>query len=244
MTARGAQALAGLGVLSVVIAACGPPGAAPTDPTWADVAPVVRGECVGCHGWTASDRPADPTTGIHPPNTGGSVRLDFFDVTSATCGDAALAVDPTVTFAGSPGEAAQIANDVVPGPGARWPRMPLQPSPALPNFEVDTLTRWAADPVKGPPPPTNRPPTIDVSQMPATADTQLAFTAVTDDPDGDSVLGVIEVGDLTFLMNRPGSFAVAFDTSGFPSGVVHPTAVLCDGWVSRMVDLGPVQIQH
>lgn len=243
MTTREPAALATLAVVAT-LAACGPSDAVPAHPTWADVAPIVRGECGSCHGWTASDRPADPATGVHPPNTGGSVRLDFFDVTSEVCGDAALAVDPSVAFGGSPGTAAEVAGDVEPSPGARWPRMPPQPSPALPSFEVETLERWAAAPVKGPPPSGNRPPTIAVSGLPASAGGALGFTAIIDDPDGDSVVGVVELENLVFLMNRPGSFAVRFDTSTVPSGVVHPTAVLCDGWTNLTADLGPVLVEH
>jgi hypothetical protein len=239
MTSRDAALLA-----AITLAACGPSGAAPAHPTWADVAPITRGECGSCHGWTASDRPADPATGIHPPNTGGNLRLDFFDVTPEACGDAALAADPAVVYGGSPGVATQIAGDVDPSAGARWPRMPLQPSPALPSFEVDTLERWASDPVKGPPPPGNRPPTIVVSALSSSADATLGFTAIIDDPDGDSVVGVVELGNLVFLMNRPGSFAVRFDTSAMPAGVVHPVAMLCDGWTNITTDLGPVLVQH
>ena len=227
----------------MVAGGCGPTSVAPLHPTWADVAPVLRGECDSCHGWTASDRLSD-ATGAHPANTGGSLRLDFFDVTQDVCGDAALAVDPGVSLAGAPAVGLQIATDVVARQSARWPRMPPQPSPALPGWEVETLERWAAAPVKGPPPPGNRPPTISVSQLPWEADRTLSFTAIIDDPDGDSVVGVIEIGGLTFLMNRPGSFAVRFDASGWTAGVLHPTAVLCDGWTRLVADLGPVTIQH
>ena len=40
--------------------------------------------------------------------------------------------------------------------------------------------------------------------FPVTANAELAFTAIIDNPDGDSVLGVIEGTDFGFLMNRPG----------------------------------------
>ena len=230
-------------LLLLVAGGCGPTAVAPLHPTWADVAPVLRGECDSCHGWTASDRPSD-ANGVHAANTGGSLRFDFFDVPSDVCGDAALAVEPGVSLAGAPAVGSQIATDVVARQNARWPRMPPQPSPALPAWEVETLERWAAAPVKGPPPPGNRPPTIGVSQLPSEADRTLSFTAIIDDPDGDSVVGVIEIGGLTFLMNRPGSFAVRFDASGWPAGVLHPTAVLCDGWTRLVTDLGPVTIQH
>ena len=75
-------------------------------------------------------------------------------------------------------------------------------------------------------------------------DQQLAFTAILDDPDGDSVIGVVEVPGLELLMNRPGSFDVAFDSSGWPPGPIYPIAVLCDGWTSTTVELGPIVVQH
>lgn len=243
-------------LLAATLAACGPSNAVPDRPTWGDVAPILRGQCGSCHGWTAGARvcpgfgtpDVDPAcvnwTGGERPGTGGAVRFDFYDVTPDVCGDAALALEPGVSLAGSAAVAAQIATDIVPQPGARWPRMPPRPSPALPDWQLETLTRWTAQPSKGPPPVGNRPPTIAVSQLPARADRQLTFTAVIDDPDADSVIGVIEVQGVAFPMPRPGSFAVTLDASAWPAGTVRPTAVLCDGWVRRTVDLGPIEIQH
>ena len=224
-------------------AGCAAVPSAPPHPTWVDVAPILRGECGGCHGWTAQDLPPN-AVGVRPENTGGSLRFDFYDVTADVCGAAALAVDPGVSFAGSPVATVQMETDVVPQNGARWPRMPPQPSPALPGWQIETLERWAANPVKGPAPPGNRPPTITVSDMPSAVDAQLAFTAIIDDPDGDSALGVIEVGGTAFLMDRPGSFNVQLDSSAWAPGQVHPTAVLCDGWAMSTTDLGPVEVQR
>jgi len=230
------------GVLAILIVGCGAP-AVPAHPAWADVQPIIRGNCVGCHGWTASDRPPN-AAGVHPPNTGGGLRLDFYDVTEAVCGDAALAWDPTVPLAGSGVVASQIADDLVVKPGAQVPRMPPEPYPSLQDWELQTIERWTSNPVKGLPSASNRPPTIATNRLPATVDRQLAFTAILDDPDGDSVIGVIEVPGFDLLMNRPGSFDVAFDTSSWPSGPVYPIAVLCDGWTSTTVELGPIIVQH
>jgi hypothetical protein len=210
---------------------CEDPAPVPKHPTWADVAPILRGQCGGCHGYTAHE-------------TGGGFRFDFYDAVPDVCGDAALAMDSNMILAGSPLGANQIAADVVARPGERWPRMPPQPSPALPDNERETLERWAAQAVKGPPPAGDRPPTIAVSQFPAMADQRLEFTAVIDDPDGDSVIGVIEIGEQAFVMNRPGSFAVSFDSSQWNAGSTRVTAVLCDGWSSVKTDLGPIEIRH
>jgi len=210
---------------------CSSTPAEPQNPTWADVAPILRGECVSCHGWTA-------------PTTGGGYRFDFYDLTKAVCGDAALALGSGVVLAGSAQSATQIETDVLVQKGASWPRMPPQPSPALPDWERDAIERWAGQPVKGPPPPSNRPPTIVVGDYPAVAGNALAFTAIIDDPDGDSAVGVIEVNGLAFLMNRAGSFDVRFDSSGWPAGPQSVSAVLCDGWTSATIPLGSVQIHH
>jgi hypothetical protein len=220
------------GVASVLGAlGCSSAPAEPQNPTWANVAPILRGECDSCHGWTA-------------PTTGAGFRFDFYDVTKDVCGDAALAFGAGAVLAGSTLASTQIGTDVVTSKGASWPRMPPQPSPALPDWERDTIERWAAQPVKGPPPPGNRPPSVMVSGYPAVAAKELAFTAIIDDPDGDSTIGVIEVNGLAFLMNRPGSFDVRFDSSSWSAGAQPVRAVLCDGWTSATYDLGPVQIQH
>lgn len=255
MSARGGLARGGLALLAGVLG-CGASHDVPEHPTYAEVAPILRGQCGSCHGWTAGVRvcPGFGTPEIEPncrnwkggdrPGTGGGLRFDFFDVTPEICGNAALALDGSVSLAGSPAVAAQIATDLVPEAGATWPSMPPRPSPALPDWQLETLARWAAQPTKGPPPSGNRPPTIAVSQLPLRADGQLAFTAVIDDPDGDSVVGVIEAGGVAFPMARSGSFSVRLDATSWPAGTMRPVAVLCDGWTRATIDLGPIEIQH
>jgi hypothetical protein len=211
--------------------ACSGPPAIPAAPTWADVQPILRGQCDGCHGSTAKD-------------TGSSYRLDLYEASSSVCGEASLAIDSSVLLAGFPSVPGLIRTDILPPHGGGPPRMPPAPAPALPDWQITTLDRWITAPVKGPAPAANRAPTISTSQLPATADRTFSFTAVLDDPDGDPVIGVIEVAGLAFLMNRPGSFAVAFDSSAWPTGTLRPVAVLCDGWTKATYDLGPVQVKH
>ena len=67
---------------------------------------------------------------------------------------------------------------------------------------------------------------------------------VIDDPDGDSAIGVVEANGYAFLMNRPGSFEVSFDSATWPNGPVAVKAVLCDGWTNASYDLGAVQIRN
>lgn len=221
--------LAGLCLLAAP--ACSGPPAIPAAPTWADVQPILRGQCDGCHGSTAKQ-------------TGSSYRLDLYEASSTVCGDASLAIDNTVLLAGYPQVPPQIRMDIVHPSGGGPPRMPPAPAPALPDWQLTTLDRWITSPVKGPAPTDNHAPTISTSQLPASADHDFAFTAVLDDQDGDPVIGVIEVAGFAFLMNRPGSFAVDFDSSAWPAGTLRPVAVLCDGWTKATYDLGPVQIKH
>ena len=217
-------------VVTGLAAGCSATPLVPADPTWADVAPIFRGQCNSCHGWTAKE-------------TGSSYRFDFFDMTAEACGDAALALDKGLVLAGSPLATGQIGPDITPQPSG-WARMPAPPSPALPAWERDTLSRWAARPSKGMAPSANLAPTLEVSGYPAAADQSLAFTVVLSDPDDDAALGVIEVNGLAFLMNRTGSFDVVFDSSSWSAGPQTIRAILCDGWAKTQYDFAPVQVTH
>ena len=93
----------------------------PEMPAWADVAPIFRGECNGCHGWNAGQ-------------TGGGFRFDFFEVNQTNCGDAALALGTGPLLAGSPLATPYIKSDVVTQAGLMWPRMPPQPGPCAPEL--------------------------------------------------------------------------------------------------------------
>jgi hypothetical protein len=219
-------------LLGAAVSGCSSPPVLPANPTWEDVAPIFRGECNSCHGYTAAQ-------------TGASYRFDFFDMTTDTCGDAVMALDKGLFLAGSALVAKDVKTDVVPQGGAQWPRMPPQPSPALPDWERNAIEAWAGQPVKGSPPPGNRPPTLDLYDYPATADKTLTFTAVLSDPDDNAALGVIEVNGLaTLQMNRTGSFAVSFDSSSWPTGPQSVKVVLCDGWAKAEYYLSTVQIAH
>ena len=131
-------------------------------------------------------------------------------MTDAVCGEAAAAMDLPALAAAS---AELIADDVTPTVGRR-PKMPPAPAPVLSDWERETLQRWADAPVKGPPPPGNRAARIRINRLPATATSQLSFVATTEDPDNDSVVGVIRLGDLTVKMDHPGTFAVRFNLAG------------------------------
>jgi hypothetical protein len=219
----------GLALCALLGAACSGPPSVPAHPTWADVAPILHGECTWCHGSTASA-------------TGGGYRLDFFDMTSDVCGEAAQAI-PRATILAST-SATSIETDVTPPQDGVRSRMPPAPAPPLPDWERLALVRWATQPAKGAPPAGNRPPTITISHVPVSADHRLTFTAVLDDPDGEPAVGVIKIAGVLFAMDRSGAFSVDLDSSTWPAGPQRLTAVLCDGWTKAIYDLGPVTIQH
>jgi hypothetical protein len=222
-------ALAALSLVSVFLAACTGAPAVPEYPTWADVAPILQGECNHCHGSTAH------VTASQGPAT---YRFDFFDMNDAVCGDAAAAMDVPALAAASAG---LIKRDITPFGGGR-PRMPPAPGPVLQDWERETISRWADAPIKGPPSPDNRRPTIVVNHLPSSAKNQVSFVATTDDPDNDSVIGVITLDNMVFRMTHAGSFTVQFDLSGMTAGTYRINTVLCDGWGSREIDLGPIDV--
>jgi hypothetical protein len=213
---------------ALVLGGCGDKPAAPEHPTWADVLPIIRGQCAHCHGVTA-------------PTTGSAYRLDFYDMTADVCGQAARALPGGILAAAA---APSIITDVTPPADGSHARMPPAPAPGLHDWERETLLRWAAQPVKGPPPDGNHTPTISVSGLPRMVDKSLRFGALLDDADGDPVVGVLEIAGVAFAMPSSGSFAVDIPAQGWPAGPQRLTAVLCDGWVSAPFDLGPIDVKH
>jgi hypothetical protein len=204
-------------------------------PTWADVEPILRGNCTSCHGATAS------VTGA--AQGGMAYRLDFYDMTASACGAAAT------VLGGQPlahSWAALIGSDVT-SPGSGWrPRMPPAPASSLPDWERDTLVRWAAeaDPAKGEARRDNRRPDIQLVAATAVADKRLDFTAIISDADGEAVVGVIKVGDVSLPTDHAGAFSTGLDTSTWAAGVYPISAVLCDGWDDVTYQLGNLQVAH
>jgi hypothetical protein len=211
---------------------CGGPPRVPEHPTWADVEPIVRAECTHCHGPTARE------TG----SSGALVyRFDFYDMTPSTCGDAAAALAPQGMALGW---ALLIRSAVEPPASGGRARMPPAPAPSLATWERETLLRWAADPRRGVPQPGNARPDIQLDAPSGIADTGLSFSAAIEDPDGEPVVGVLNIGDVALLMDRPGVFAADLDTRTWPAGRYPISASLCDGWDVVSYQLGNVQIMH
>jgi len=197
-------------------------------PTWREVEPIVRGSCTQCHGANAA-------------RAGSSYRFDFFDMSSDVCGEAATVLD------GQPlahGLSTLMAADVTP-PGSGWrPRMPPAPGTELTDWQRTTIERWAKNPTRGLPPPNDHRPEIRISGDSAVGDKSLSLSVVVSDADGESVVGVLTIGEQRLLMDRPGAFTGTVDTSAWPNGIYPVSAVLCDGWDNVTYQLGNAQIKH
>lgn len=216
-----------------VFAGCSGPSDVPEKPTWADIQPILSGSCNHCHGSTAA------VTGSQGPAV---YRFDFFDLADGSCGEAAAAIDlPAMALA----SASRMKDSIASINGVR-PRMPPAPAPLLSDWERDTLDKWsrAREPIKGAAPRNNRLPGLQVLKFPAKADGTVAFTVILDDPDGDSVIGVIKGGDTLVKLDRSGAFSVSVDSTGWTNGRQKLTAVLCDGWANASYDVGEVEIAH
>jgi hypothetical protein len=208
-------------------AACGPSDP-PENPGWADVEPIMRGACSGCHGSSAQ-------------TTGNGFRFDFYDMTADPCGEAA-GVLAGVSLARA--QADHIARAITTtDPGVR-PSMPPVPAPYLADNEWLTLLRWTANPIKGDKPPQNRAPQISIEGTSLTADQVLDVNVVVHDPDGDPVVGIVKIGDQVGKIDRAGAFSARWDTSSWPAGAVTMSAVLCDGWSQVSADLQQISIHH
>jgi len=201
-------------------------------PTWAEVEPIVRTECLSCHGGSA------PSTGSA---LGVTYRFDFFDLTQTVCGDAASAVQGARFAAAA---SSQIAFDITSDDPSIRPKMPPEPSPWLADWEWQTLLRWTHDPQKGPPRPGNRPPTLKVTSPDRTIIGWFRLSVDLEDPDGDSAVGVLQIGDAMLTMDRPGAFSIEVDGSQWPRGDVMVSATVCDGWSKATYDQSTLGTFH
>jgi hypothetical protein len=204
----------------------------PEHPTWADVEPILRADCLQCHGGSA------PITA----SAGNRIyRFDFFDLTADVCGEAAAAVDLPTFAAGS---SALIANAITSIDRSVRPRMPPAPSPSLGDWEWRTLLRWTDNPSRGLAPTSNHPPVVQIRAETLFADKRWSIWAIVEDPDGEAAVGLLTVGDFQLKMDRPGAFIIDIDTSRWPAGEVPVHAVACDGWTNVDYALGTITVQH
>jgi hypothetical protein len=213
-----------LGCLGVGGAGCSAPDV-PQHPTWVQVEPILRARCASCHGASA-------------PLTGNGVRFDFYDMNADLCGDAAKALDPNIQLGGALAVPIWNAITTTPDRPTTRPRMPPEPASYLAEWEWKTVRDWVDDEApKGQRPYNNGAARIQLYGNLASADQSLDLTAVVEDPDGDPVVGVLNIGDpnnggLVLKMDRAGAFSATIDTSGWAAGPRAISTVLCDGWSS------------
>jgi hypothetical protein len=216
---------------------------APENPTWANVQPILAGQCTHCHGANADRLGAE--------RTGGGLRFDFYDMKvdddmpMGVCGEATsvLGAGKNLAFdhAGDIWESITTTDDL---PNAR-PAMPPPPAPYLADWEWRTLQRWVdGGAMKGELPPSNRPPRFRLYHDSGPADQTLDITAVIEDPDGDPIVGVLMFGDARLNMDRGGAYSATLDTSSWPAGERPITAVLCDGWSNVTYAVGTLTVNH
>jgi len=221
-----ARALALASAAGWLVAGCSPAPAVPQHPTWSDVEPILRAECGGCHGGSAE---------VTGSARGVTYRLDFYDVNREVCGDATAALDG-VRFAAA--SSSQIAADLTSLDASVRPRMPPLPAPWLADWEWKTLLLWARDPVRGSAPAGNHLPGVRITSPSRVVKRWFTLSVVLEDPDGESAVGVLTIGDVTLRMDRPGAFSIGIDAAQWGLGRVTVQAVVCDGWGHAAYDLG------
>lgn len=185
-----------------------------------DIAPILAANCVRCHGVPAI---GGATSGF---------RLDTFDsyVVQSTGPDLAF-VGGAAMF--SPVSAVRVASEDAPMP----PRFPLD------DDQIEILTAWAGNPVRGEPRPGNRAPTATLITTSPAAGGLLIELAVRD-ADPDLVGGVLRAfgpaGMVPVALLHDGDNRV---TVRLEPGSYRLEAALDDGGAETTINLGDVSVE-
>jgi hypothetical protein len=200
--------------------------AAPAQPTWADVAPVLAAQCVRCHGAPAIG--GAPTT----------FRLDRYDDT--------VSADGIVLGAASMAEwIATRTSD-----GSMPPRFPLA------DHDVDLLTNWFnlrpapspgvpfVGPPRGAPRAGNQPPRMTVAAQRTADGIEVSYELR--DPDRDLVVGDLQavLGNVAVPLGEvhSGRGTLLLDTALLAAGSYDLIATLDDGAGAQRRTLGDVEV--
>jgi len=139
----------------------------------------------------------------------------------------------------------RIINALSGDAGNGRPLMPPPPAPYVEGWQWTTLLRWWQDGApKGDLPPDNHPATLSLYHSVTSVDRAWQLTALVDDADGDPVVGVLRVGDVSLPMDRAGSFGATLDTSSWAEGNYAVTATLCDGWSKVDAMVATLEVRH
>jgi hypothetical protein len=210
-------------LLLLPLAACAPD--VPAAPSYQQhVQPILAANCVRCHG--------EPVIGGAPEE----LRLDAYGdrVILDPDGVGEVTISGAATFALA--SAIRVAASAAPMP----PRFPLD------DYQIETLERWAQDPVRGAPRPGNRPPTIELAST-AQEGALVTLDARIGDPDPDIVSGVLQarlgatVRPLGLV--HSGDNRIVWDTAGLAQADYALVAVLDDGAAEIVVDLGTLTVR-
>jgi hypothetical protein len=212
-----------LAFVVAIVAGCTPE--VPAEPSFQqDVMPILAANCVRCHG--------DPAIGGAPR----AFRLDAFDDVAIAEGEP---VCGETTTCGAASYASLIAARV------RDERAPMPPRFPLDDWQIETLERWAASPVRGAPREPNAVPVVVVEGY-AQVGALVTLRVRVDDPDGDLVAGTLRarVGTADRLVGalRTGTSEVVWDATGIALGAHALTAAVDDGAQVHTIQLGTVDV--
>jgi hypothetical protein len=210
MTRRRTSIFAALAAIAGVVAACAPDDSIPAHPTWVDdVLPILRGNCLNCHGATAA-------------KTARTMRWDVCDLTAfaqvgpfKTDSVHADPSDPEVELISARTRIpATFTTYLQPRDGQR-PNMPPEPADVLTEHQRAVVAAWIKDPACGTR-ANNRKPTIAWAK-----DSRRRF--IVEDGDHDQVLGTLTCGATPIAITQAGA-------AELPAGASPPcTAALSDG---------------
>ena len=203
----------------VGVASCGSEAPVPDHPTWFDdVQPILRGNCLSCHGPTAS-------------KTARTTRWDVCDLKAFAAASPMFDTDtihdspddPMTQLIGAKQHTANILAYAVPHGGGR-PLMPPKPAPVLTDRQAQVLVAWQKAPDCG---------KRAVNAKPTASWVQKGRKYVVEDGDDDQVLGTIACGTVTEPVLSSGAHDL-------PAGTSAPcTLSLSDGQDAVTVALPP-----
>lgn len=201
-------------------AACQGPSAV-AEPTWADVAPILVGQCGHCHGSTGDI-------------DGYGHRLDFAnparDCARLADADPRFFTEFNMKYGGLKQFERRVVTAVEPLEGLPRPLMPPAPARLLEDWQRETLDNFMkAQRPRGPAPAGNAGPTISATARRDGSVVEVDYVVA--DPNGDPVLGVLRLGGMVHRLWGAGAGRVRFDVSQVAPGTdLAVSASLCDGW--------------
>jgi hypothetical protein len=221
------------------LAGCTSAPVAPENPNWTDdVYPIVQGNCASCHG----------------PG-GGQSRYDFaYDKNDMGCADLVTALNKAISDAAAKADSNADPRDVpktigqpsaalfktVLTPDAAL-RMPPAPAGELPDWQRQVLEKWDGKRNRR---DNNAEPNANTVALPKSVSGDTKFFVDVSDDDGDQVVGLVRIEDVTIPVLGVGRTTVALksgDVDKLSSGKHDVNVDLCDGQTKVTRKVGSVQ---